>query len=62
MRLPYEVWEQILDLLATPDLLGFQLVCQEWRDVVNSYAMNGRLKSRALVRLFLMCFSSLHIL
>ena len=49
-HLPYEVWEMILDLLdKTEDLLAFQRVCNEWKEVLLSYVMDGRLKSRALV-------------
>ena len=49
-HLPYEVWEMILDLLdKTEDLLAFQRVCTDWREVLLSYVMDGRLKSRALV-------------
>jgi len=47
-HLPYELWEQILDLLDTQGLLSFQKVCTDWREIVVSYVMDGRLKSRAL--------------
>jgi len=53
-HLPYEVWEMILDLLdKTEDLLAFQRVCNEWKEVLLSYVMDGRLKSRALAALVL---------
>ena len=48
-KLPFEIWETILDLLARQDLLSFQNVCQEWHDVVIQYVLNGRLMNRAVV-------------
>ena len=58
-HLPYEVWEMILDLLdKTEDLLAFQRVCNEWKEVQFSYVMDGRLKSRALVSMLLVFLHS----
>jgi len=61
-HLPYEVWEMILDLLdKTEDLLAFQRVCNEWKEVLLSYVMDGRLKSRALlVERLVYCGDGLH--
>ena len=48
----------ILDLLdKTEDLLAFQRVCNEWREVLLSYVMDGRLKSRALVSILFLFFA-----
>lgn len=47
--LPAEIWEKILDLLDTSSLLNCQHTCQEWRSIVLSYVLSGRLKNRALV-------------
>ena len=58
-HLPYEIWEQILDLLDTPALLAFQKVCSAWRHTLLSYVMDGRLKSRALVSIVMMPFGKL---
>ena len=48
-RIPFEIWETILDILDRQDLLNFQNVCQEWYDVSIRYVMSGRLKNRAVV-------------
>ena len=48
-RIPFEIWETILDTLDRQDLLNFQNVCQEWYDVLIRYVMSGRLKNRAVV-------------
>jgi len=47
--LPAEIWEKILDLLDTRALLNCQHTCHEWRSMVLSYVLSGRLKNRALV-------------
>ena len=48
----------ILDLLdKTEDLLAFQRVCNEWKEVLLSYVMDGRLKSRALVSMLFLFFA-----
>ena len=48
-KVPFEIWETILDSLARQDLLSFQNVCQEWHDVVVQYVLSGRLMNRAVV-------------
>ena len=48
-KIPFEIWETILDLFQRQDLLSFQKVCQEWHDVVVQYVLSGRLMNRAVV-------------
>ena len=47
--LPAEIWEKILDLLDTKALSNCQHTCLEWKSIVKSYVLSGRLKNRALV-------------
>ena len=47
--LPPEIWEKILDLLDQTSLLACQEVTHSWKQIIFSYIMSGRLKSRALV-------------
>ena len=49
VRIPFEIWETILDKFDRQDLLNFQAVCQEWYYVSIRYVMSGRLKNRAVV-------------
>ena len=49
VRIPFEIWETILDKFDRQDLLNFQTVCQEWYYVSIRYVMSGRLKNRAVV-------------
>ena len=48
---PIEIWDIILDFLDTKSLLNFQHTCHTWRNIILDYAMRGRLRSRALVRI-----------
>ena len=48
---PFEIWDIILDFLDTKSLLNFQHTCHTWRNIIHDYAMRGRLRSRALVRI-----------
>ena len=49
---PFEIWDIILDFLDTKSLLNFQHTCHTWCNIIHDYAMRGRLRSRALVRIF----------
>ena len=48
---PFEIWDIILDFLDTKSLLNFQHTCHTWHNIIHDYAMRGRLRSRALVRI-----------
>ncbi len=49
---PLEIWEKIFDFLDSESLLSFQKVCTEWRNLILSYIMNGRLGNRAMVKTY----------
>ncbi len=53
--LPYELWERVLDLLGTGDLLSLHSSSAFGRAVANEYAGGGRLRGRSRV-------SSTHII
>ena len=60
ITLPIEIWELILDLLDTKSLLNFQHSCLTYRNIILDYVIRGRIRDRAMVRIRILNFKTIH--